>query len=119
MIFTLMDSALALPHGMTPLDRLKALRSRLTVGSALLIAGALGFIALTVAVVASAEEDLPTCHVESAVLAYPRYTNKGLIDGYNYRCGKPNGGCTLRKHTTQGPVYDCSPFAFGGKRGVM
>lgn len=80
--------------------------------------GALILCATTIYAVA-AEDDMPTCHEESAILAYPRYTNKGLIDRYTYRCGKPDGSCRLREHTAKGPVYDCSPFALGGRNAVL
>lgn len=54
---------------------------------------------------------MPTCPTELAILGYPHYSRKGLIEKYVYRCGKPDRTCRVREYTAQGPVHVCSPFA--------
>jgi hypothetical protein len=85
----------------------------------LIAVAVLSFIVLSAAVVVSAEDDLPTCPGDTVILAYPRYTNKGLIADHAYRCGNPSGGCTLREYTAKGPVYTCSPFVHSGRSGIL
>jgi hypothetical protein len=109
-----------LPIDYSAHDPLLSLRKRASRKGPLLLLCAGAFVlSLTAAFAVKAGDDMPNCHVESAVLAYPRYTNKGLIDDYLYRCGKPDGSCRLRTYTAKGPVYDCSPFALGGRNAVM
>lgn len=86
--------------------------------AALMIAGIV-ILASTGAYAVYAEDDMPTCHADAAILAYPRYSNKGLIEKYTYRCGEPDRSCRLREHGAKGPVYDCSPFALGGKTAIL
>lgn len=77
---------------------------------ALAVVGAV-VIAMGIGVIVKAEDDMPTCPVDSVILAYPRYTRKGLVASHAYRCGQPDRTCRLRGYTAQGPVHDCSPFA--------
>lgn len=117
MLATLMSFLTSVDYGLHDplLSRLKASKRApwLLLGLGLLILGS------TAAYAVAAKDAMPNCQGEQVVLAYPRYSSKGLVDEYAYRCGVPNRSCRLRGHTAKGPVYDCSPFALGGRNGIL
>jgi hypothetical protein len=56
---------------------------------------------------------IPTCGGSEALLAYPQYTARGIILGYDYGCGAIHPTCKLRADGSG--IHDCSPLARPGR----